>query len=124
MGQAWALQLWVILLNGHSLPPFAAATVTVRVRLCDPMPHETEHWDQPDQEDTTQSMGQAWVLHSWEPESIGHTLPPKWGATVTDLERDWVPLPQDTVQADHAEKEDTTQSTGQLRSLQACSCVS
>ena len=59
----WGLQICVLVRPGHAKPPFAANGVTVRVCVCAPIPHVSEHASYALQRPTTQSTGQACVLH-------------------------------------------------------------
>jgi len=58
IGQARELHACSSRNDGQPLPPKAAATLTDRVAVCTPPPHEREHVDQLDHEPTTQSTGQ------------------------------------------------------------------
>ena len=91
----------------------------MRVRSCEPPPHDREHADQAPNAERTQSTGHASVLHACVALSGGHAMPPC--AAAVDTERVCVcePPPHDTEHVDHAENAVTTQCTGHVTTLQA-----
>jgi len=87
---------------GHAAPPNFGATL-LRLRCCEPVPHDLVHVDQAPKVRTTQLTGHADRLQvriSW---ACGHTLPPNLGAVRMRLRR-CAPVPHDLVQVDHALK--------------------
>jgi len=63
-GHAWVLHACCWESEGHVAPPFAGETVTERVWIWTPPPHEAEQADHVDHVDTAQLTGHAWVLHA------------------------------------------------------------
>ena len=118
MGQVWVLHCRTSDKCLHTAPLCAAAVTVLLEREWVPEPQEWVHADQALNAVTTQSMGQNTSLQVRLDSRAGQATPPCWAAVATVRARDWVPLPQVLVQADQAEKEDTTQSTGQAWLLQ------
>lgn len=88
-GHANALHASVADVIAHVTPPFAAGTVTARVRVRVPCsPHECVHGDQLPQSATTQSCGQGTSLHTRVAVVCSQALPPCCAATDTTNERD------------------------------------
>ncbi len=97
---------------GHATPPFAAATVTVRVCVWMPEPHDEEQAPNTPNALTTQLTGHACVLHDWMSVNGGHTAPPFAATTVTVRVRVYLPLPQLSVHELNAPHALTAQSIG------------
>ena len=70
--------------------------------------------------DTAQSRGHEAWLHERDSFSAGHVEPPSLASCVTLRARDCAPVPHDTVQALHAENEETVQWTGHGPFEHAC----
>ena len=113
MGQATVLQALVSERARQAFPPNAAAILTLRSRVWAPVPQVLVQAPKAPQAETTQSMGQAWVLQSVSSVRVGQALPPLATAVVTTLNRFLVPAPQLTEQTLQADQAETTQSTGQ-----------
>jgi hypothetical protein len=62
--------------TGQNLPPYFAYRITVRARVCSPVPHDFEQWPHSENGEVRQSMGQGWALQSRDWTSAGHGLPP------------------------------------------------
>jgi hypothetical protein len=97
----------------------AAAVVTVRVWLCDPPPHVTEHGPKAPQLDTTQLTGHGLLLHVATSVVAGQLAPPNCPGVMMVRDRDCDPPPHVVLQLSHVPQLDTTQSTGQFWVLQA-----
>jgi hypothetical protein len=65
IGHAWTLHCCDDARVGHAVPPCAGLIEMLRALVCEPPPQVTEHEVQSPHAETTQSMGQAWVLQSW-----------------------------------------------------------
>jgi hypothetical protein len=104
---------------GHTIPPYTLAMFMLRERPCDPVPHVLEQEPQLPHDDTTQSIGQACVLHGCTADVAGQSTPPCAAAVVTVRTRVCTPLPQVCEQKPHAAHADIVQSTGQGSGLQA-----
>lgn len=102
---------------GQALPPNAGAT-KVRLRCCDPVPHDFVQVDQAVQDSTVQSTAHAWVLQARVSAECGHAAPPNVGWTVARL-RFCDPVPHDFVQVDQTVQAGVTQSMGHAWVLQA-----
>jgi hypothetical protein len=107
-------KLTVSLSEGQATPLLAAAVVTVRLRVCDPPPHVTEHGPKAPQFVTTQFTGHGLLLHVIVSTSGGHAAPPNCAATTLVRVRDCDPPPHVALQLPHVPQLDTTQSTGQF----------
>jgi hypothetical protein len=59
---AWSLQLRASRRCGHSTPPKLTSVTGLRVRSCEPVPHDLVHVDQALYSDSTQSSGQLFAL--------------------------------------------------------------
>ena len=79
-----------------------------------------EHADQELHLPTTQSTGQACLLHAREDLRSGHALPPYATFVLMLRALDCVPEPQDLLQLLQALHVLTTQSTGHACLLQSC----
>jgi hypothetical protein len=91
--------------------------VVLRLRLCEPPPHERVQVDQALYVRTVQSVEHPNALHARVSAACGHTLPPLLGAALVRL-RSWEPEPHDLVQVDHADHAPASQSAGHAFSLQ------
>lgn len=109
--------------GAHALPPEDAATLTARERCFCPDPHVLLHGENAPNGCSTQSVGQAYVLHRFTLASAGHSLPPYCGATLMLRRRNLWPDPHVRLQADHTPKAPTAQSTGHVTRPHACTCV-
>jgi hypothetical protein len=115
-GHAWALHDCISALCGQALPPLVGAT-WVRLRSCEPMPHEAVQVVQAPKVPTSQSAGHAWALQARVSAECGQTLPPSVGSVFVRL-RFCEPVPHDVVQVDQvAGNEPSTQSTGHAWAL-------
>jgi hypothetical protein len=95
-------------------PPHNAATVTVRVRDCDPPPQVTEHPPQPDHCVSWQSCAQHAAPQGCVcNRSVGHAMPPQEPCTATVRERDCWPPPHAGLQLLHDVQRFIAQCTGQ-----------
>ena len=107
---------------GHALPPKCGACVT-RVRICKPVPHDTEQLPQlSDQAVALQSTGHCAVLQVRVSLACGHSAPPFAGCTRVRL-RTWVPVPQlfeHTLNPAHCSM---LQSVGQSCALHPCASI-
>ena len=89
-----------------------------RVRVClghsdsTVLQHRDSHAEYCDQSDTTQSTGQDGVLHARDSCKAGHGTPPCFGVVVMLRWRILLPESHDFEHVDHADHEDTTQSSG------------
>ena len=92
--------------------------MTVRLRLCEPVPHDLVHADQAEKAEVAQWTGHGPWLHTRVSAECGHALPPNVGSTVARL-RFCEPVPHDFVHVDHAPNAGTAQSTAHDCSLQA-----
>jgi len=92
----------------------------VRVCVCKPPPHGSEHTDQDDHSLTAQSTGHNWVLQVWDCVNDGHTLPPYAACCVTVRVWIWVPPPHVVEHVDHADQSLTRQSLGHSPTLHTC----
>jgi hypothetical protein len=70
---AWSLQLRASRKFGHSTPPRLTSVTGLRVRSCEPPPHDTVHVDQALYADSTQSSGQLSELQPRVSSRYGHT---------------------------------------------------
>ena len=120
-GHACVLHVCVSTSAPHTSPPLAAAVTMVRVRDCEPVPHDLLHVEYAElHSDNTQSTGHACVLHVCTSVSSGQATPPCMLAVTTVRVRDCEPVPHVLLHvvydADHWL---TTQSTGQACVLQS-----
>ena len=90
----------------------------MRLRDCEPVPHDSVQVDQAPKDDTTQCVGHACSLQVRASRRLGHSTPPKLTSVTALRVRSCEPLPHDLVHADHALYSDSTQSCGQLAELQ------
>ena len=95
-----------------------------RERTVTPPPHDALQLSNGPHGKTSQSMGQARVLHGRVCRSCGHALPPPPCGTVTLRSRSCAPLPQVRSHALHVPHLSTAQSTGHICVLQARCCAS
>ena len=102
---------------GHALPPLDGAEV-LRLRFCEPLPHDFVHVDHAPNAPTAQSMGHACVLQRRVSAECGHALPPLDGAEVLRV-RFCEPSPHDFVHVDHVPNAPTAQSVEHACALQA-----
>jgi hypothetical protein len=99
-----------------------AGDVTVRLRDCEPPSlksswHDSVHVDHALNDDTTQCVGHSNSLQERKLRRLGHSTPPEAGSLAV-RERSCVPTPHDTLHVVHVPQSSTTQSSGQLASLQ------
>ena len=97
VAHAWLLHACVSSACGQASPPFWGG-VWVRLRFCEPPPHDLVHADQAAQSLETQLAGQAWLLHVRD-SSPGHAMPPWLWYVSMRADRDWVPPAHDAVHA-------------------------
>jgi hypothetical protein len=71
-GHAWSLQERVSAECGQTAPPNVGATLS-RLRLCEPVPHDTVQVDQASKVPTSQSTAHAAVLQLRVSSRYGHT---------------------------------------------------
>ena len=109
--QTCALQARVSARCLHALPP-KRGCVQVRLRLCEPLPHDLVQVVHEPQRLTVPSVGQECLLHARVSAECGHALPPKRGSTVRRV-RLCEPEPHDLVHVVHRPKLKTLQLTGQ-----------
>ena len=102
IGQLWLLQPRVSVECGQALPPYRGAVV-VRLRFCEPKPHDLEQLVQASKVSTVQSTGQKCTLQSRVSVECGQAAPPNRGATVVRA-RCCEPAPHNLVQASHADQ--------------------
>ena len=100
---------------GQATPPAVGCTF-VRLRFCEPVPHDLVQVDQAIQDPTPQSAAHTWVLHARVSAECGHAAPPLEGSTVARL-RLCEPVPHDFEHVDQRAKLFTTQLTGHACSL-------
>ena len=86
-GHTSVLQALVSARCGHCLPPAAADTRTERKRFDAPPPHVLEHVVHLRHDETTQSTGQARLLHGSVSNLLSHCLPPYMAAILIAFER-------------------------------------
>ena len=99
--------------EGHKAPPALGDCTTERVRVWVPPPQTaTEHADQADQSDKTQSFGHSCVLHDCDCVNTGHGAPRLAGCCVMVRVCVWVPPPHLTEQSDQVDQPLTAQFTG------------
>ena len=91
--------------------------MTVRLRCCEPVPHDLVHVDQAPKADTAQWIGHGPWLHACVSAVCGHAAPPNLGAALVRV-RDWKPAAHEVEQVDQSPKLATTQSTGHACTLQ------
>ena len=103
---------------GQAYPPKVAAVVTLRDRLCDPVPHDFVHAVQALKPDTTQCPAQLCVLQARVSSRWLHGLPPE-AAVVTLRLRLCDPVPHDCVHVVQSLKTDSSQCPGQACVLHA-----
>ena len=72
-GHACSLQLRASRRLGHSTPPKLTSVTGLRVRSCEPVPHDLVHVDQALYSDTAQSSGQLLELQPRDSSRYGHT---------------------------------------------------
>ena len=123
-GHSCVLQVRVCDDTPQALPPCSAARSVERVRVAVPPAHFSVQAPQLIQADCSQSTGHASVAQFLDSLVDGQTLPPYAALVWMRLERLVVPVPQDTVHADHDCQEETTQLTGQKKVLHDCVAVS
>jgi hypothetical protein len=73
VGHMCSLQLRASRRFGHSTPPKLTSVMMLRVRSCEPPPHDAVHVDQALYSDSTQSSGQLLELQSRDSSRYGHT---------------------------------------------------
>ena len=105
------LHLRLSIFAPQPFPPCFMLTMTLRLRLCEPVLQEREHADHTLKPLTSQSTAHANALHERCSSLDGHTLPP-YNALLTVLRRNWMPPPQVFEHDDHEPNMLTTQSTG------------
>jgi hypothetical protein len=125
--QACRLQACVLMSVGQLAPPLDGFVVTVRDRVCEPMPHVTLQDPKEPQLETAQSTGEhAAVLHDWTLLSVGQLEPPLVGYVVTVRVCVWLPPPHVTLHDPNEPQLETAQLTlGQDCVKQDCvpSCI-
>eukprot|EP01012_Entosiphon_sulcatum_P065557 TRINITY_DN9450_c0_g1_i4.p2 TRINITY_DN9450_c0_g1~~TRINITY_DN9450_c0_g1_i4.p2 ORF type:complete len:251 (-),score=19.30 TRINITY_DN9450_c0_g1_i4:288-1040(-) len=104
--------------EGQERPPKAACVITERVLIALPPPHCTVQLDHNDQSDTTQSMGQGWVLQGRYSVTLGQAAPPNAAATRVGRVRFCCPPPHSTEQLPQLPQAPTSHGTGQGCGLQ------
>jgi len=119
-GHGCVLHVWVCDKVGHTAPPLATGTVTVRDWVCRPPPHVCEQIDHADHALTTQLTGQGCTLHDRSSTNDGHATPPLADCTVTVRVWRCLPPPHVAEHADHADQSLTTQLTGHACVLHGC----
>ena len=115
-GQGPWLHACVSAVCGHAAPPFCGWTC-VRVRCCEPAPHDVVHVDQAPNVPSTQFVGQSCELQLRYPMLNEHALPPEVGAVI-ERARDCTPKPQDLLQELNAPQTPCTQSVAHAAVLQ------
>ena len=118
VGQACLLQGRVSAVCGHAAPPFCGWTC-VRLRDCNPAPHDLVHVDQAIKSPTTQSTPHVNLLQGRVSAECGHALPP-FEDSVSSRSRCCEPVPHDSVHVLQLLKPRMMQSTGHAAVLQAC----
>ena len=105
------MQVRVSVECGHATPP-AEGSALVRLRFCDPAPHDLVQLDHAVQVAMLQSAAHACVLQARVSAECGHAAPPLLGSVKVRL-RDCEPLvPHELVHVDQALKLNTKQSVG------------
>ena len=99
-------------LCGQASPPYAGCTM-LRVRCCEPTPHDLVHVVQAPKLRTMQSTGQLCWLHARVSDVCGHAPPPKRGWRLVRVRR-CRPLPHDLLHVFHRCQRPGLQSCGQL----------
>jgi hypothetical protein len=125
--QIGCVHVSVSLSGGHAGPLHAASIEIVRTRERIPLPHVTEHADQPVQPPTTHATGQQPKPQLTLSINDGHGLPPLTGCEVTSRVRVLVAdVPHVAEHADHGIQLATTQSCfsgGHALSVHVCESV-
>ena len=104
--------------DGQILPPHCAARVSVRLRVCTPLPHDALHSDQSPNSPIWQSIAQAVGLHDdVSTRSPAHESPPCDSWRAMPRERDVLPPPHEAEQALQVLQAPNAQLTGQRCSL-------
>ena len=119
MGHKKPLQITTFVCGPQVTPPLLVWVMMDLVLVFEPMPQDFVQLPYADHSDSSQSMGQAWVLHT-RLSRVGHSSPPCLAAMSMVWLRDWLPVPQvfeQAVQGSHV----CSQSTGQGWVLQFCS---
>lgn len=98
----------------HAPPPNCGSCSTLRVRVCEPVPHVLLHAVQCDQLESLQGTAHLNVLHSFWANSGGHALPPWSTSTTMGRVRRCTPPPHGSVHSFHAPHCPTTQSWGHI----------
>jgi len=107
--QPCVLHFWLSESFGHAVPPLAALVLTVRLRVCVPLPQDFVHMPHLPQLFTAQLTLQLCVLHFLLSESFGHAVPPCTAFVLIVRLRVCVPLPQDFVHLPHLPQPFTAQ---------------
>jgi hypothetical protein len=89
----------------------------VRLRLCEPVPHDLVQVDQAVNGVCTQAVGHACVLQACVSSECGQILPPNEGG-LTERLRFIEPVPHDWVQVDQAPRPEYSQSMAHGFALQ------
>ena len=92
--------------------------MTLRLRDCEPAPHDLVHVDQLENALVAQCTAHSSVLHACVSAECGHAVPPLLGSVCARL-RVCEPPPHDLVHVDHAPKLSVTQSTAHACLLQS-----
>jgi len=118
-GHGWSLQTCVRG-DGHSSPPSAGGTETLKAADCVPPPHPHGLEQAPHScQEPSQSTGQLWALQACESGDVGQAMP-SWACCIITVKiRDRVPPPHSKEHGPHS-CQDPVQSTGQARELQDC----
>jgi hypothetical protein len=95
----------------------SAAEAMLRLRDCEPVPHDLVQVVQALKAEVAQWIGHGPWLHARVSALCGQAAPPNCGATLV-RERLWTPVPHDLVQVVQALKAPTPQSTGHAAALQ------
>lgn len=117
-GQARTLQELVDVSAPQAPPPYAAAMLTERRRVLEPLPQDLVQLSQLPQEESTQSIGQVSVLQLRCFFKVGQITPPDFADRMMERERDWYPVPQLWLHFVHSSNTVTMQSIGHESVLQ------
>ena len=111
MGHAPSLQVAVLVIAPHPMPPHEADSVIERVRMCSPPPHVLVHVPQLPQFDSTQFLGQHWWLHVRDSVMTGQLRPPHTLEGIsTKRTRRWCPPAHESEHASQLPHSETMQS--------------
>ena len=119
-GQRPWLQFWNWLVWPHATPPWAGLMLTLRVRVCWPMPQLTEQELHAVHVPKTQSMGQSNAMHQVVSAVAPQATPPCAALRLMWRVRSREPVPQVCVHVVHPPHVPCTQSTGHAEELHDC----